>query len=122
MTAKFDSRLPAGDGDGLAPITGRLLSQPDTMHVVIGICDCRKTVTDHDRHEAVPVVRIRRIEVIRRADDLPVAEKLMRRALEARSGQTVLPLDIEDELSQAFAAVEDEDEDASGGNGGGGEG
>lgn len=110
MTARLDPRIPAGDGDGLAPITGQLIHNPSKLHVLIAICDTRKAVTDYDRGEVIPVVRIRRIEVVR-PSDLAAAEKLMRRALEERSGETVLSLDLEDELTEAFASVEQEQAD-----------
>ncbi len=48
---------------------------------------------------------IRRIEVIAPAD-LTVAQQLMRRSLEARTGRTVLPLDLEDDIRFAFGQVD----------------
>ena len=40
-------------------------------------------------------------------EDLGPAEKLIRRALEARSGQTTLPLELEDEIQKAFEEMKD---------------
>lgn len=102
---KLASVLPKGDGNGLDAIARPLVERPHDMHVVIGLVDCKKTTTDNDSGEVEPTARIRRVEVIA-ADDLGTAEKLMRRALEKRTGTTVLPLDLEDEIADAFANVD----------------
>lgn len=103
---KLDSRLPDGNRNGLDSAASELVERPDELRVAIVLLDCRRTVHDHAAGEVIPVVRLRRIEVIRRADDLAASERLMRRALEDRSGQSVLPLDVEDELSAAFRQIE----------------
>jgi hypothetical protein len=50
-------------------------------------------------------VRFRRIEVVLRGD-LGAAEQLIRRALEFRSEQPTLPLELEDELEATFREME----------------
>lgn len=105
MSAKLAGALPKGDGNGLDPITKDLVEHPSRYHVLIAIVDCKAITTDNDTGDVVPTVRLRRIEVVGRADH-PQAEQLVRRALERRSGSTVLPLDLEDELTAAFANVD----------------
>jgi hypothetical protein len=56
----------------------------------------------------VAYARVRRIEVAL-PGDLSAVERFMRRALEHRSGRTVLPLELEDELRGAFENITDED-------------
>lgn len=102
---KLSSALPGGDGNGLAAIARQLVDNPHELHVVIAIVDNKTTKTDHDRDEREPTARIRRIEVIG-GDDKQVAQQMMRRALEERTGQTVLPLDLEDELRAAFGDID----------------
>lgn len=102
---KLSSALPAGDGNGLASIARQLVERPHELHVVIAIVDNKTTKTDHDRDEREPTARIRRVEVIN-GDDKAVAQQMMRRALEVRTGQTVLPLDLEDELRAAFGDID----------------
>lgn len=75
------------------------------MHVVIGIVDCKRSSIDHDSGEIVPTARIRRIEVIG-DQDKDLAAKMMRRALEERTGKTVLPFDLEEDLRAAFGRVD----------------
>jgi len=97
--------LPKGDANGVGVITQALIEQPHRYHVLLCIVDCSKVTTDLDSGESVPLARIRRAEVVT-PDDLKTAEKLIRRSLERRSGTTVLPLEIEDEISSAFANVD----------------
>lgn len=61
--------------------------------------------TDQDTGDTLPTARIRRAEVVRR-QDLKEAERLVRRALEERSGTTVLPMELEDEITAAFADID----------------
>ncbi len=102
---KISSSLPAGDGNGLAAIARQLIDTPHDVHVVVALVDCKKVTTDHDTGEVEPTARIRRVEAIG-AGDLPVAQKMLRRALEHRTGQTVLPFDLEEDLRQAFGRID----------------
>ena len=107
---KLKSTLPRGDANGLGPIAAKMLRDPRGMHVVIAIVDCAKTEIDHDLDERVAVMRIRRVEGIL-GDDLDAAQRLLRRSLEYRTGRQVLPLDLEDEVQQAFDAANGLDSD-----------
>lgn len=102
---KLSSELPGGDANGLTAIARHLLDNPADVHVVIGLVDCKRTTEDHDNGERVPTARVRRIEVVN-AGDLDVAQQIMRRAVEERTGQTVLPIDLEDELRDAFGRID----------------
>ena len=104
--ATLSGTLPKGDANGLGPIVRTLIDEPPRFHVVMAIIDCKKVTTDFDTGDVVPTARIRRIEVITPAD-LTVAQQLMRRSLEARTGRTVLPLDLEDDIRRfAFGQVD----------------
>jgi hypothetical protein len=120
--AALGGNLPKGDANGLAALAGDLISDPERKRVIIAIIDNPKTVVHNITGDRVATVRIVRIEAVRPAD-LPAAEKLIRRALEQRTGQTVLPLELEDELSDAFAEFDpadpDAEEDGEGGDGDG---
>ena len=103
--SKLSASLPKGDANGLPAIAADLVEQPHRFHVVMAVVDCKKVTTDHDTGEVEPTARIRRIEAILPAD-LKAAEQLMRRAMEHRSGRTVLPLGLEDELRFAFGRID----------------
>jgi hypothetical protein len=105
--AKMGAALPRGDADGLSCIAHDLVHDPTRLRVVLCIVDTKKVTTDFDSGDVIPVARIRRVEVVR-PEDLAAAEQLMRRALEGRSGGTVLPLELEDEMREAFATVDPE--------------
>lgn len=102
---KLAGKLPKGDADGLSQLAGALVENPHRVHVAIMLLDCSKVVTDQDTGDTIPTGRIRRVEVVRR-EDLKQAERLVRRALEERSGSTVLPIELEDEITAAFADVD----------------
>lgn len=104
---KLTSSLPKGDANGLGPIVSSLLGDPKGMHVALVVLDCKKVTVDNDTGEAVPTARVRRIEAIL-PEDLKTAHRLFERALEKRTGRTVLPLGLEDEVRAAFD-IEDAD-------------
>jgi hypothetical protein len=102
---KISGKLPNGDGNGLARIVADLVENPRKVHALLVLVDCKQVVTDQDTGDTVPTARIRRAEVVRR-QDLKEAERLVRRALEERSGTTVLPMELEDEITAAFADID----------------
>lgn len=102
---KLSGKLPKGDANGLARIIGDLVENPHKVHVCICLLDYKQVTTDQDSGDTVPTGRVRRVEVVRRAD-MKEAERLLRRALEERSGHAVLPLELEDEITAAFADVD----------------
>lgn len=102
---KIASTLPGGDANGLIAIARDLIDSPHEIHVVVALVDCKRTTTDNDSGEVVPTARIRRIEVV--ADqDKSLANKMLRRSLEQRTGKTVLPFDLEEDLRAAFGGVD----------------
>jgi hypothetical protein len=110
---KRNALLPKGDENGLAAIAANLVAecngdQPRKLRAVLAIIDPRRVTLDGDTLDAIVTVRFRRIEVLL-AEDLPAAEKLIRRALEHRSGETTLPLELEDEIRQAFDSMANPD-------------
>ena len=99
------SGLPKGEGNGLDAIARGLIETPDQVHVVIALVDCKKITTNTDTGEVTPTARIRRIEAIGDADK-PFVSKMMRRALEVRTGKTVLPFDLEEDIRAAFGRID----------------
>lgn len=105
---KLSSALPEGDANGLTAIARALVDEPLRVHAVIALVDCKKTTTDNDTGATEPTARVRRVEVVASPSDLDVIGKVMRRAMEGRTGQTVLPMDLEDELESVFRLVDPE--------------
>lgn len=101
---KLASALPKGDGNGLDALARDLIDAPHDVHVIVALVDCKKITTDNDDGTIEPTARIRRIEVIS-DDDKDLAAKMLRRALEKRTGKTVLPFDLEEDLRAAFGSV-----------------
>ena len=102
---KLASGLPKGDGNGLDALARDLIDSPHEIHVVVALVDCKKITTDNDDGTVEPTARIRRIEVISEGDK-DLAAKMLRRALEKRTGKTVLPFDLEEDLRAAFGGID----------------
>jgi hypothetical protein len=102
---KLAGNLPKGDGNGLDALAHALIDEPHRIHVVVALVDCKKTTTDNDSGEVEPTARIRRIEVVG-DQDKDLASKMLRRALERRTGKTVLPFDLEEDLRSAFGGFD----------------
>lgn len=106
MSVSLSGSMPKGDGNGLSAIISDLIHEPRKMHVAIVILDCAKITTKPDSGEVVPTARIRRAEVIA-GQDIKLAEGLMRRALDKRTGREQLPFDLEEDIRAVFG-TEDE--------------
>lgn len=110
--------LPAGDGNGLEAIITEMIDNPKKLHVAIVILDTKKITINPDTNEEIPTARIRRIEVLMTDEDRKVCERLMRRALDQRTGREALPYQLEEEIAGAFddamLNLEDEDTDDDG--------
>ncbi len=102
---KLASALPGGDANGLIAIARQLIDNPHEVHVVIALVDCKRTTTDNDSGEVVPTARVRRVEVVDEQDK-DLAQKMLRRALERRTGKTVLPFDLEEDMRAAFGRID----------------
>lgn len=102
---KLASQLPRGIANGLDPIVADLCDTPDHFQVVLAIVDCKEVRTDTDTGEVIPTMRIRRIEAIT-GHDKAAARRLMRRATEQRTGRLELPLELEEDITNALGTVE----------------
>lgn len=98
--AKLSGSLPKGHGLGPAI---RRLSEGDPV-VALVVLRRQKRVEDYEKSEVELVVKIAEVETVQ-PDDLYLARDLMRRALEARTGQPTLPYDLEQALEGIFEGV-----------------
>jgi hypothetical protein len=99
--------LPADDRNGLAALAGRLVDDPQKVHVVVALIDCVKVTKKVESGEEVPTARIRAIEPIAAHADAAEMERLLRRAYERRTGKVELPLELERELDTLAEATDD---------------
>lgn len=98
---RLQSGLPKGDQNGLTAIARDLVHAPTDRHLVVAVVDCSKITTNTDTGNTEATVRVLRIERVH-PEDITEAERLVRRALEHRHGDTVLPLDVERDLEEWF--------------------
>jgi hypothetical protein len=116
--------LPKGEANGLAAIADELIKDPNRLRAALIIFDAKRGTEDYDLRDTVVTVRVRRVETLL-PTDLSAAETMIRRALEFRSGQTTLELELEDEIRKTFESMKDPDstdDPDEGGKGGGGKG
>lgn len=102
---KLTSKLPATNG--LNALGDQLVRIPHGVHAVLALVDCSKITTNTDTDSAEATARILRVEAIG-DEDKPAAAAIMRRALEERTGQTMLEgfdEDIDRDLRAAFGAA-----------------
>lgn len=98
---KMSGTMPKENRNGLAARAATLLNDPEALHVAIVIFRTSKITEDVETGEREPTVRMARVEPVL-PQDAKQAEKLLRRALENREGVTTLPIEIEDEITEAF--------------------
>jgi hypothetical protein len=112
---KLASALP--DGHGLDAVRRQLLEEPRHQHIAIALVNCAKEVVDHEKSTREPVAAIRTIEVVH-PDDAALTQRILTRGRDRRLGSTVLPLDLEDDVSQTFSGrSEDVNTDLAGDTG-----
>ena len=98
---KLASALP--DGHGPTPsVAPSSRSHTASIVVVIGIVGTKAVTTDYEKGSKEPTVGVRKIEAVTITDDLPMVQKLLIRATDKREGKTVLPIEVEDDLADAF--------------------
>lgn len=97
---KLASALP--DGHGLESVRHKLLEEPRLKHIAVVVVDCSKVTIDYEKGGREATAAIRTIEVVH-PDDLTLTEQILTRGRDKRLGATVLPLDVEDDISAAFA-------------------
>ena len=102
---KLAGALPKGDANGLDTLARRLIDEPHEVHVAVVLIDCKKTTLDNDTGDVEATARIRRIEPID-GDDKDLAAKMLRRAMERRTGKVVLPFDMEEDMRAVFSDVD----------------
>jgi len=106
VSANLAGALPAGESNGLDAIARELIETPEKVHVVIALVDCSKITTKTDSGDVIPTARVRRIEAITDPEDGHRMRVLLRREYERRTGKTVLPFDLEEDLRKAFGSEE----------------
>jgi hypothetical protein len=100
--------LPRGEANGFAAIAAELVKQPNQLRAALIIFDAKRGTEDYDLHDTVVTIRVRRAEMVL-AMDLGAVEQMIRRALEFRSGQTTLELELEDEIRLTFESMQEPD-------------
>jgi len=87
---KLLGKLPQdNEQNGLNALASKLIEDPERRHVIVAIVDCSVVTTNVDTDETEPTIRVLRVEAVN-ADDDTDARKMLKRALEKRTGRTAL--------------------------------
>lgn len=110
MGMKLAGLLPGNNEvNGLADIATSVTENTETMITAVVVLSVAKVTTDVDTGEVTPTLRIKRIEPVSDGEDKTRLGTIASRAYERRTGKTVLPLELEDELREAFSSGDDAD-------------
>jgi hypothetical protein len=96
------AKLPVGDANGLAPHADEFIDDPGKMRLALAVITRKRRLDDDDDLEVTAIVRILRIEIIERPEDVQELQRIMLRANEERSGQPMLPYETEKAINEAF--------------------
>ena len=100
---KLTNGLSKGTGDGLAAVARLALRNPRRRHLAIVVVDCSKITTDVETRLEEPTIRVLRLEPVA-PDDVREVERLYVRAIEAREGRQMLPIDLDSQLEAVYGA------------------
>ena len=92
----------APDGHGLDAVRRASSRSHTRQHVVIGIVGAKPVTTDYEKGSKGRPSASARSEAVTITDDLPMVQKLLIRATDKREGKFVLPIEVEDDLADAF--------------------
>jgi len=110
ITAMLGATLPKGEHNGLTPFARLFADFPKNIRPAIVLLDCKETRENQDDDSQKAIIRIRRIELIADESDAKVIERMVERAYEKRTGNTMLPFDLEAEVRDAMSGDKTADE------------
>lgn len=93
----MSGKLPNDDRNGLPSILTDLLDNPNQVRPVLALIDVVSVKTTPSTGERIPTLRVRSIEPIVGADAEEI-DRMLRRAVERRTGKVELPLEMEREI------------------------
>jgi hypothetical protein len=106
----LSGKLPAGERNGLPSVLPDLLKDNHTPRLAFVLLNVSKVTKDADTGDEVPTLRILGIEPVTESDDARIVERLIRRAVERRTGKVELPFELEEALDELGVEVDSEAE------------
>lgn len=108
----FSGRLPKGERNGLPALVTDLIKDPKTPRLAVVLINTSKITRDSDTGDEVPTVRILGIEPMIASEDAAVLDRLVRRAVERRTGSVELPFELEEAIDSIRIDAESDGEPA----------
>jgi hypothetical protein len=106
IRAALVGRLPVGDANGLNAVAAELAKDPTRLRVGVILFDVEDVDEKIRKGYTAARVSIRRIEVVRDPADAGALQRILMREFERRTGATVLPIELEEEVEAAFADLD----------------
>jgi len=100
---KYKGALPKGDSDGLSSLEAIILKQSQPVVAVV-ILEEHERRQMHDTKEWEVTMRMRRVEALL-PDDVEAATRLLQRSFESRTGESTLPIELENDINDALKGV-----------------
>jgi hypothetical protein len=88
--AKIIAKLPDAEHNGLSPLAGTIMSNPETDVICVVRLRLRKVINDVQEQTRLPQLQIEHIE---RLEDQDAGAKILLAELESRTGRTPLPFE-----------------------------
>jgi len=107
--AYLSGRLPDGEANGLTSAVADMTNDPADVRAMVVLFDCPKVTVLTADGTRIPTLRIRRCEVISDPTDRQSLRRLLMREYERRTGQLVLPLELEHDVEAAFGDITPDD-------------
>lgn len=106
---KLSGTLPKDpDQNGLLAVAKQMIDRPGVKRIAIVVLDSDGSTTKFSKGTHSANVTIERIEVIHPGEDLRDAQRLLVRSNQRRHGVTVLPLELEKDVEEAFSRLVDD--------------
>lgn len=112
MSVRMSGAMPEGERNGLASLAHALIARPSDTRVAIVLFRTHKLTTNVTTGDVVPTVQLLAIEPMTEHEtDAAELRRLMRRAVERRTGAVELPLDLERVLEETLNLNDETEED-----------
>jgi hypothetical protein len=103
--ARMLGKLPKGDGNGVGAFAAQLAEEPGRIRAGVILFDIDRIVEKTDDDDKEARIRARRFEIITDPEDAAALQRILMRAFERRTGATVLPFELEQDVEQALGSA-----------------
>lgn len=104
---KLKGALPKGDANGLAPYASEFVRNGLQLRAAIILFNAPNMGVNREKEIQVAELVVRRVELVMDPADAEIMHHLVMRSVRRRSGESVLPLEFEQDIEAAFRDLPD---------------